>query len=355
MDSQPRTLRSAFLEAESRRRDLESSWESSSATFQDNLAAAIALYEESLKAAREVALFSPNETLEDVNSGDLQYMLINYHLAELSTKITGGDRKAHILHARRYYEAFLKLLDSYDMLSKSDSKLYGQYTEAPDMFSTASRTDAAARRETKIARFKEEKALKSKLEHLRQNPQALENDEDALRDLHLTSISLSIYQTFQSLESIAQELHILAMAPPSQPEGASPRGSDTRERESADKSGYSDRLDSRVGGLAGLQGPILSKDGRPLRPFTILDNRTRFQQGVFRPDHSLPTMTIDEYLEEEKKRGGIIEGGGEQSGVRPEPDEDNMTKADEETLKAREWDEFTEANPKGSGNTFNRG
>jgi immunoglobulin-binding protein 1 len=66
-------------------------------------------------------------------------------------------------------------------------------------------------------------------------------------------------------------------------------------------------------------------------------------------------MTIDEYLEEEKRRGGIIEGGGEASGIRPEPDEDNYEKADEETIKAREWDEFVEANPKGSGNTLNRG
>ena len=57
-------------------------------------------------------------------------------------------------------------------------------------------------------------------------------------------------------------------------------------------------------------------------------------------------MTIDEYLEEERARGGIIEGGGEASGLSPEPDEDNLEKADAETMKAREWDEYVEANPK---------
>ena len=66
-------------------------------------------------------------------------------------------------------------------------------------------------------------------------------------------------------------------------------------------------------------------------------------------------MTIDEYLEEERKRGGIIEGGGRQSAIRQEVDEDDIDKADEETMKARAWDEFKEANPKGSGNTMNRG
>ena len=53
---------------------------------------------------------------------------------------------------------------------------------------------------------------------------------------------------------------------------------------------------------------------KPLRPFTILSqgssSRTRIQAGVFQPDHRLPTMTIDEYLEEEKRRGNIITGGG---------------------------------------------
>ena len=57
-------------------------------------------------------------------------------------------------------------------------------------------------------------------------------------------------------------------------------------------------------------------------------------------------MTIDEYLEEERRRGGIIEGGGEESGRREELDEDDLEKADEETLKARKWEDFTEENPR---------
>ncbi|KAL9040324.1 MAG: hypothetical protein Q9180_001981, partial [Flavoplaca navasiana] len=83
----------------------------------------------------------------------------------------------------------------------------------------------------------------------------------------------------------------------------------------------------------------------------------RLQNGVFGPDHSLPTMTIDEYLAEEKRRGGMVDGGGQTSsgGATQEEDEDGMEKADAETMKKREWDEYVEANPKGSGNTLNRG
>lgn len=92
-----------------------------------------------------------------------------------------------------------------------------------------------------------------------------------------------------------------------------------------------------------------------MRPFTLLDSRQTLKKNVFRPDHSLPTMTIDEYLEEEKRRGGMIEGGGPQSEVTAEPNEDDHDAADEETMKQRSWDEYVEANPKGSGNTLNRG
>lgn len=147
------------------------------------------------------------------------------------------------------------------------------------------------------------------------------------------------------------EFRILASMPtqvPNQNIQDDPRMNDRERNE------YSERLDSRVS-LTSKTGPILDSRGRPMRPFTLLDKRTQLQQGVFRPDYSLPTMSIDEYLEEEKRRGGIIEGGGEQSGIRPEPDEDNFEKADAETMKAREWDEFTEANPRGAGNTTNRG
>lgn len=93
-------------------------------------------------------------------------MAITYHLAELMLKIHGdlNARKANLLKAQEFYERFLKLLDSYDMLSRSDSRLFETYLENKTEFSTASTKDAAARRETKVARFREEKELKKKLE-----------------------------------------------------------------------------------------------------------------------------------------------------------------------------------------------
>lgn len=234
-------------------------------------------------------------------------------------------------------------------------------------------TDAAARRHTKVARFREEKELKQKLEvyiylscshspapvltgiqYLSQNQSLLQNDDDATREIYLAEINLYTHQAFQSLDLLSQEITMLETIRKSS-HTQQPTHEDNRDRE-REKGGYSDRLDGSMSELlknAG-SGPLLSKDGKPLQIFTLTDKRSQFQKGVFRPGHNLPTMTIDEYLEEEKRRGGVVQGG-EQSGIAPEIDEDDMDKADEETEKARAWDEFTENNPKGSGNTLNRG
>ena len=144
-----------------------------------------------------------------------------------------------------------------------------------------------------------------------------------------------------------RELEVLAMAP--SPGGPTPASleQDYRERVGLrNGSEYSERLDNRSILSSANKGPILSSGGKPLRPFTLLDNRQTLKDGVFKSGHNLPTMTIDEYLEEERARGGIIEGGGAGSGLSPEPDEDNYEKGDAETIKARKWDEFVEENPK---------
>jgi immunoglobulin-binding protein 1 len=292
--------------------------------------------------------------------------LINYRLAELILRVSSKNRKATIQKAREAYERYLSLLDHYEILSAADKKLYHTYIEAPTTFSTISTTDPNARRAAKIANFKQEKELKKKLEvrlskftkgpghvlikkqFLAQNPAYLENDDDAIRDLQLTNISLCAHNTFQSLESLNRELEVLAMAPPTPPAGPEALERDYRERmglRGKDEE-YSDRLDRRDILSTANKGPILSSGGKPLRPFTLLDSRQSLKEGVFKPGHNLPTMTIDEYLEEERARGGIIEGGGAASGLSPEPDEDNYEKGDQETMKAREWDEFVEENPK---------
>jgi immunoglobulin-binding protein 1 len=66
------SIKSLYKSAESKRKVIEESWDSNSAEYQQNLFAAIEAYSECLKLVDRLSLFSPNETLEDLVSSDLQ-------------------------------------------------------------------------------------------------------------------------------------------------------------------------------------------------------------------------------------------------------------------------------------------
>jgi immunoglobulin-binding protein 1 len=365
------SLRTLFAQARDLRKSLDA-LQTNTDLYQESLRSAISSFTQCQDLVDRAGIFSINEEVNDIASADLPLLSVQYHLGDIFSSRADGDRKVLSRQAQTAYDRFLNGLDSYDMLSPDDKKLYDTFTSDKDNFTLLSQADASKRRETKIARFKQEAELKRKLEvsaqvrrpcrpvlmcfqFLSRNPDGLQNDDPAARDLHLAELSLQTHQTFHALDQIAQELKVLALAPPSAPPNHAQLGQDPRLGDRKQDDGYSPRLDPPISQLLhkGKAGPILSREGKPLRPFTLLDNRQRLRDGVFRPDHSLPTMTIDEYLEEERRRGGIIEGGGQP----PERvvDEDDMKAADEETMKARQWDEFKEANPRGSGNTLNRG
>ncbi|KAI1268233.1 TAP42-like family protein [Xylariaceae sp. FL1019] len=361
MAEEPRSLKTVFQSAEQKRLAIEGSFATNSPTYQDDVAAGLQSYQECVQIIGQVSLFSSNESLEDLATSDLPYLLVFYRIAELLQRASASsplDRRAILAATREAYDSFLHRLDDYTILSPQDGKLFAEYSEDPTAFSTIATKDPTARRNAKIANFKAEKELKQKLAYMQASPRYLEDggDEEAVRELYLANIALCVHLAFQGLEGINREMEILAQAPIALlPDETSVEDDARRRRASLDADGFSERLDGPLRLQSANSGPLLSQNGKPLRPFTLVGNRQELQRGVFRPGHNLPTMSIDEYLEEERRRGNIIEGGGEASGRQPEPDEDNMEKADEETMKARAWDEFTEANPRGSGNTLNRG
>ena len=73
MSSEDQNIRGLFSKAESLREELAYSYEPNSTTYQENLEKAITTYVQCLKKAEDFSLFSPNETLEDITSSDIQY------------------------------------------------------------------------------------------------------------------------------------------------------------------------------------------------------------------------------------------------------------------------------------------
>lgn len=91
-------------------------------------------------------------------------MTLEYHLAELLQRVSTPDREGVLKRALEEYEKYLMRLDEYLLLSGGDKKLFEQYMANPTSFTLAPANDAAARREIKVTRFREEKELKQKLE-----------------------------------------------------------------------------------------------------------------------------------------------------------------------------------------------
>lgn len=135
-------------------------------------------------------------------------------------------------------------------------------------------------------------------------------EEPELRDAAILVLRLLAALTGTALSNNAMELQILASAPPEPVQGplADPRA----KRQEEDDAQW--RLDRTPGSYKPRE--LISGGGRVLRPFTILpstaklSDRERLRSEVFRSSHRLPTMTIDEYLAEEQRRGNIITGGG---------------------------------------------
>jgi immunoglobulin-binding protein 1 len=155
-----------------------------------------------------------------------------------------------------------------------------------------------------------------------------DEDDEPEWDEHIRELSIHLLQLFWvqvwgQLDSLEQEIQLLRNAPPS-----------PTDRPQAGSEGDADawRLDTPAPTkLLDDRGPLLDQSGKvivefvtssfhflgilqPLRPFTILPggatDRARLQGEVFRSDHRLPTMSVDQYLEIERQRGNIITGGG---------------------------------------------
>ncbi|KZT71255.1 hypothetical protein DAEQUDRAFT_749958 [Daedalea quercina L-15889] len=341
-----------------------------------------------------LSLFSDNENLEDIATKDLVYLLVPYALAEVEGRVRTVDPKERLECAersQRLYRAFLSSLETYDIVPEADRALHS-------LLASSSVLNAQKRRELKIKQYQQEKEIKTRLQEVRKRRNhgapvsepssdfelivsllpdpsikttAPDDDdegdtEDILREAALLLLRLTYSQAQAQLQSLEQEIQLLRSAPPRLPETPEdPRR--VRDRETNDMW----RLDAPLphSGPDG-KGPLLDSSGKPLRPFTILPssaNREQLRQQVFRPDHRLPTMTVQEYLEVERQRGNIISGGGPASEARLTTKEQlaldseqdgalsGEEKAEEKRQEDEKWAQYTDTHPKGAGNTLNRG
>ncbi|RKP27631.1 TAP42-like protein [Syncephalis pseudoplumigaleata] len=339
-----------FRQGQASYRALEDSpLSSGDAEFQRQLEEAIAKFEACARDVQALSLFSDNETLDDLATGHLRFVLLDAYLAELTIKRT-NQRDSDPSSGARQRQA---ILDAATEKQYIERIVQGQMFKSSGTSSgkTEALMDAAKRREEKIERYKREKAAREKIDQLqhqleRAGEDDVDADTDALdRSLILALIQLFIQKAGEHLQSIEQEREMLKMM--------LDRAADSRFK--ADDASQLDKRAPSSSMMANAQGPLLSSSGQPLRPFVITSQREQLRQNVFRPGWRLPTMSIDEYLEQERERGNIIEGGGAESAKKTVIDEDNEAEVDAKTYKDREWDDFKDDNPRGWGNRKGKG
>ncbi|KAJ7481234.1 TAP42-like protein [Mycena galericulata] len=325
-----------------------------------------------------LSLFSPNEILEDISTRDF----------DISSKVQGRVRAEGIVErieflkqSQRYISSFVSHLENYEVIPESERTLHAQ--------DPAKIKDPASRRELKIKQYQREKELRTRIETIRKRRGELpvegesESDfdliasllpkkaddkeeeeeedsesEDILRETILLLLRLCYALAQSQLLSLSQELELLQNAPLVPPPPPSRPEDDRRGKERAAEVDMW-KLDAPRG--ADGKGPSIGPRRQGL-PFTILPAGSVFSAG-----HRLPTMSIDEYLQIEQERGNILTGGGPASENAPTSSEqlkldseldgskDGAEKEEMKRLKDENWAQFTDENPKGAGNTMNRG
>ncbi|KAK5646318.1 hypothetical protein RI129_004782 [Pyrocoelia pectoralis] len=305
---------------------------------QSNIKKAIQIFENATRLVSLTGMFSTNESIEEIATEDLQFLLLPALLGALCLKLTSRDRKDITQVSEVYYKDFLQRCSDYGLheckanepaiknLSLCDSKVVD--TDKIHTF--------VSTRAQKIQRFKEQKELKSKLEDLKKN---LANaQDDSKREYFLTMIKLFIFEAVDELSCIEAEKQILEI---------------------------------RANMVTDEQPPKSKRPPPPLKPVII--TRDSVQKAVFGAGYpSLPVMSVQEFYEKRVSDGifpdpnavrdkpfCLQDATPEAIALKDEQEEqeaENKIEEDDpaELARLRNRDDFKDEHRRGWGNRMNR-
>lgn len=240
-------------------------------------------------------------------------------------------------------------------------------------------------RDEKIEQHKRLSALRDKVSALRER-EDLKDDEEVFRQLRTMMIYEAVERTVKDIPLLQQERamlrrHVLNLRRQSRDaelKGTSTR-SDSKSSKSKKKNGdglmlthirpasSSTNMTMMMNDTSSSSSSVVATyDQTQQRPTTTTNTRSNLvvrreilRDGVFRPDHNLPTMSLEEFarreLEEAKRREERQKNAPKESRryehLHRDGDEDDERLADEATMKDREWDNWKDDNVKGAGVT----
>ncbi len=401
---------------------------------QPAVAACAALFAQCAARIRADATFSSNETLRDLSTRRLSYLLVPFRRAELQDLVRvdmsdgPGPRLALLRQADVYLEVFLQRCVAYGIAEGPEAERFAAYLESnrgrddgdedddddgggggggggggntrsagprrqrvggPSAAAPGgARASAETHRELKIQSFQRQKLAKQRIDEIlrirerrkrrqrggrRQGPtgggagreeeepvEEDEGDDDAHeleRELMLLLVQSAVRDALDALDSHQRELPMLAhmakmmggRSGASARDAADPRTKARREaaRQRASREAYANR--------PGLSLTHIGPDGSV--------TREQLKAQVFRPGHRAPTMSLEELAEIEvadakarKARQDAAEADPNRPGMKIKQleeagKEDDMALVDKATERDRQWDDWKDMNPKGSGVT----
>ena len=372
----------------------------SSTSLDDRLDAARAMVENSPKECiplldsiqrdvQALALFSKNETIEDVSTKSIPFLATDHFLAIAlgNLPVEPGAmalRKENIIRCLTLWAHFLERLEVLEILSKEETNEFHclmeaqqqqteQEQEQDGLTSNTFGRGAPVDRDAKIARYKAKQQQRQEIEKLkalmdRRNRCGI-SPEDAMNGHDLDSLerSLTLKELHmfkvEALENWVQSVQELPMIERMIKMDA--------ERQQNEK--YTGNGDNSIDANRrppppsnkGLQVTHISQDAATGQ---LRFKRDEIRSKVFQPGWSQPTMSLEdlgerEYREamEREERQKQAEAGRIHQPKRYEEllkdgMEDNAELVEASAKLDRDWDEWKDQNPRGSGNKMaNRG
>lgn len=308
-------------------------------------------FEQAQSFVETCQLFSDNETIDDIATVDLKYLLIPAYLAKIAISSECGlNRLQTFKRADILLREFLQTTSKYGLCDKHiEEVIHGKSSDDDKRTSIASINSdpmrvlesAVQSRAEKIESFKKMKHLDDRINHLEQLINSGQQvEEETVREYYMKLIKRWISTSFDDLQNNVKPALLF---------------------EERNKGGQT--LEER---------PIATE--KSYKPFTIVRNELQKQVfGLGYPSH--PTVTVNEFIDEKFKnkelsfqtqkgvysnslqryaeKPNLLKEQEEQSDI--EHDEKEDREDVEELQRKRNWDEFKDNNPRGSGNRHNMG
>jgi len=342
--------------------------------LQERVTQALALCEAGLRQVTAQSVFSQNELVDDLNTGDLRYLLLPLYRGELLLRVTDQSRREALLgEALACLRGFLDDLQRLEVLPREVSRsLQAAESTGP--------ADLATLRDLKVARFKANKVNKARMEvlagRLRRAGQTEEEEEDGEeieREHMLLLLGCCTHTALDSIRAAEQELDMLKqVAELRLPDGSVPRAPpEPRE------AGGGLRVLSVVPQAGSPQAPAMpqvgaggrAQAGNVVGTWEEKHGRVSYANAM-QQIHTgeipgLYTYTVEEWLRQEeaeralKEAQGMDEMGQRSAAKEVAKEEREFDVGDgEEDLEERRkliaQDDFRETCKRGSGNRHNR-